>query len=105
MSSPGYKKMAGTFAVFISADFAKASPVERDGMVWTAQELHLEKLPSQHQIKTAVANVLALEGLEEYDMPKNGDVRRVESVGEEFIYFALIRGWIQLDKETSGDSS
>ena len=92
-----YKKMAGTSAVFLSADFAKASPIERDGMIWTAEELHLEQLPSQQQHKSAMANALALEGLEEYDIPNNGDVRRVESIGAEFIYFDLIRGWVQLN--------
>lgn len=87
--------MAGTSAVFLSADFAKASPVERDGMIWTAKELHLEQLPRQRQKKPTMANALALEGLEEYDIPNNGDVRWVESIGAEFIYFDLIRGWVQ----------
>ena len=95
MISPVYKKMAGTSAVFLSADFAKASPVERDGMIWTAKELHLEQLPRQRQKKPTMANALALEGLEEYDLPNNGDVRWVESIGAEFIYFDLIRGWVQ----------
>ncbi len=97
MAVPTYKKMAGTSSIFLSADFAKASPVERDGMIWTAEELHLEQLPHQRQQKSAMANTLALEGLEEYDMPDNGDVRRVESIGAEFIYFDLIPGWIQLN--------
>ncbi len=88
--------MAGTSAVFLSADFAKASPIERDGMIWTAKELHLEQLPYQRQQKSAMANALALEGLEDYDIPNNGDVRKVESIGVEFIYFDLIRGWVQL---------
>jgi hypothetical protein len=97
MIAPVYKKMAGTSAVFLSADFAKASPVERDGMIWTAEELYLEQLPRQRQQKSAMANALALEGLEEYDIPNNGDIRRVESLGVEFIYFDLIRGWVQLN--------
>ncbi len=101
MVAPVYKKMAGTSAVFLFADFAKASPVERDGMTWTAKELHLDKLPQPRQKKAAMANALALEGLEEYDMPNNGDVRRVESIGVEFIYFDLIRGWIQLNEKHS----
>lgn len=88
--------MAGTSAVFLSADFAKASPIEREGMTWTEKELHLEQLPHQQQQKSAMANALALEGLEDYDIPNNGDVRRVESIGTEFIYFDLIRGWVQL---------
>ncbi len=88
--------MAGTSAVFLSADFEKASPVERDGLIWSAEELHLDQLPKQRQQKLSMANVLALEGLEDYEMPANGDVRWVESVGSEFIYFDLIHGWIQL---------
>jgi len=97
MIAPVYKKMAGTSAVFLSADFAKASPVERDGMIWTAEELYLDQFPHQRQQKPAMANALALEGLEEYDIPSNGDIRRVESLGVEFIYFDLIRGWVQLN--------
>ena len=93
-----FKKMAGTSAVFLSADFAKASPVERDGMIWTAEELHLEQLPLHRQQQSAMANALALEGLEEYDPPNNGDIRRVESIDEDFIYFDLIRGWVQINQ-------
>ena len=89
--------MAGTSAVFLSADFEKASPVERDGMVWTSKELQLGNLPKQRQQKPSMANVLALEGLEDYDKPNNGDVRWVESIGAEFIYFDLVHGWIQLN--------
>jgi hypothetical protein len=44
-----YKTMAGTSAVFLSADYDKAKPVERDGLIWSAAELHLEQFPSQHQ--------------------------------------------------------
>ena len=98
MIAPVFKKMAGTSAVFLSADFAKASPVERDGMIWTAEELHLEQLPLQRQKQSAMANALALEGLEEYDPPNNGDIRRVESIDEDFIYFDLIRGWVQINQ-------
>ena len=32
-------------AAFFSAEFDQASPVERDRMVWTAEEPHLNKLP------------------------------------------------------------
>jgi hypothetical protein len=96
MLAPAYKKMAGTSAVFLSAAFANAAPVERDGMVWTAEELHLEQLPSQHQQKPEMANALALEDLEEYDIPTNGDVRRVESVNADFVYFDVIHGWVQI---------
>ena len=95
MRAPTYKKMAGTAAVFLSSEFDKASPVERDGMVWTAQELHLEKLPKEHHRKPMMQTVLALEGLEEYDKPEDGDIRRVDSVGSDFVYFQLISGWVQ----------
>jgi hypothetical protein len=44
-----YKTMAGTSAVFLSADYDKAKPVERDGLIWSAAELHLEQFPSQHK--------------------------------------------------------
>ena len=90
-----YKKMAGTAAVFLSTEFDKASPVERDGMVWTAEELHLDKLPTQQLRKPPMQTVLALEGLEEYDRPDDGDLRRVDSVGSDFVYFQLISGWVQ----------
>jgi hypothetical protein len=98
--APAYKKMAGTSAVFLSADFDKASPVERDGLIWSAAELHLEQFPSQHQRKPAMSTVLALEGLEEYDLPADGDLRQVESVGADFVYFSLIHGWIQITQQT-----
>jgi hypothetical protein len=65
-------------------------------MVWTAEELHLDQLPNLKQQKPAMPNVLALEGLEDYDMPHNGDIRRVESLKTEFVYFDLIHGWIQI---------
>ena len=97
MNALAYKKMAGTSAVFLSADFEKASPVERDGLIWTSEELQLENLPKQHQQKPPIANVLALEGLEDYDRPNNGDVRWVESIGAKFIYFDVIHGWVQLN--------
>jgi len=88
--------MAGT-----SAGFDKASPVERDGLEWTVEELHLDKLPTRHTQKSAMPTVLALEGLEYYDMPQNGDVRRVESLNTEFVYFDKIRGWIQKLKNSA----
>jgi hypothetical protein len=43
-----------------------------------------------------MSNALALEGLEDYDVPSNGDLRHVESMGVNFIYFEKIHGWIQL---------
>jgi hypothetical protein len=91
-----YKKMAGTAAVFLSTDFEKASPVERDGMIWSAEELHLENLPTEHHRKPSMQTVLALEGLEDYDQPENGDLRCVDAVGSDFVYFQQIGGWVQL---------
>jgi hypothetical protein len=90
-----YKKMAGTSAVFLIADFSKATPVERDGLSWSAEELHLHQLPKHRNGKSPMANALALEGLEDYDPPENGDLRYVESIGVEFIYFERLRGWVQ----------
>ena len=87
--------MAGTSAVFIEANFPNASPVERDGMQWTAKELHLENLPKNIQVKPALQNVIALEGLEDYDPPISGDKRKVESLGVEFLYIEQIKGWVQ----------
>lgn len=97
MESLLYKKMAGTSAVFLIADHSRASPVERDGMSWTPQELHLQDLPEQRNKQSAMANVLALEGLEEYDPPSNGDLRYVESVGADFVYYERLRGWVQVN--------
>lgn len=88
--------MAGTSAVFILDSYEGASPVERDGLSWSAEELHLQDLPSDQNNKPAMANVLALEGLEDYEPPENGDARRVESLDTNFIYFEKIRGWIQV---------
>ncbi len=96
MIAQKYKKMAGTSAVFLSADYDGASPVERDGMVWSAAELHLQQLSDQRQLKPPMSNAIALEGLEDYDMPQNGDVRTVESIGAQFVYFDVIHGWVQL---------
>lgn len=91
-----YKKMAGTSAVFVSTEYSHASPIERDGMVWTGSELHLEDLPNDRRHKASMSNALALEGLEDYDIPSSGDIRHVESMGINFIYFEKIHGWIQL---------
>jgi len=65
--------MAGSAAVSLSADFEKASPVEGDGMIWSAKELHIENLPKGLHRKPMMQTVLALEGLEECDKPENGD--------------------------------
>lgn len=96
-----YKKMAGTSAVFLAADFGQASPVERDGMEWSATELSLDQIPAQLNVKPDMATVLALEGLEEYDAPSHGDVRRVESVDARFVYLERIKGWVQLMSDQS----
>lgn len=88
MIAPVFKKMAGASAGLLSADFVKASPVERDGMSWTAEKLHLEQLPLQLQRQSAMANALTLEGLEKYAPQNYGDIRRVESIDE--VLFVLI---------------
>ena len=90
-----YKKMAGTSAVFLKAAYQGAAPVERDGMQWSAGELHLPEEWPVLALKPAMANVLALEGLEEYDPPAHGDVRMVNSLGVEFVYWQPVRGWVQ----------
>lgn len=91
-----YKKMAGTSAIFIPADFANASPVERDGMVWSDQELSMPSAPQLLQWKPPLASTLALEGLEEYDQPETGDARYVNNLGIAFVYISKIRGWVAL---------
>ena len=92
-----YKKMAGTAAVFILADNPKASPVERDGMVWSPEELKLYDLNVDvGQNRPSIANALALEGLEDYDPPTNGDIRYVDSLDADFIYVANTRSWVQV---------
>lgn len=96
-----YKKMAGTSAVFVCADLHADSPVERDGLVWGADELHLDEVPGQMRPQAPMANALALEGLEDYDPPANGDLRRVESLGADFVYLERIRAWVELQKASS----
>ncbi len=91
-----YKKMAGTSAVFIPADFNQASPVERDGLVWTAAELNMPESPQMLRWKTPLDSSLALEGLEEYDPPAPGDARYVVKLGIAFVYIGKIRGWVAL---------
>ncbi len=97
MQQNQYKKMAGTAAVFVLANNDKPSPVERDGMVWQADELHLNLQSTSTQHKPTMANALALEGLEEYDPPKGGDIRRVTSIEKDFIYIDAIKGWVQCE--------
>lgn len=91
-----YKKMAGTSAVFIPADFNHASPVERDGLVWTDSELSMPDVPQRLHWKAPLDSSLALEGLEEYDPPTAGDARYVTKLGIAFVYIGKIRGWVAL---------
>ncbi|ARN76385.1 hypothetical protein BST96_11795 [Oceanicoccus sagamiensis] len=88
--------MAGTSAVFVFADNAISSPVERDGMVWTGEELHLNELAQEFCKKPAMANALSLEGLEDYDPPEDGDLREVQSFGCHFVYLQRTHCWIQV---------
>jgi hypothetical protein len=92
-----YKKMAGTAAVFIVADKHANSPVERDGMVWSADELKIQSLPEQLTTKDAMASTLALEGLEDYDPPSDGDVRKVGALAVNFVYIGAIKGWVETE--------
>ena len=91
-----YKKMAGTAAVFVSADKHANTPVERDGMIWSAEELHLSSLPGQLNEKANMATTLALEGLEEYDPAQHGDVRYVDALQASLAYVEPIKGWVEL---------
>lgn len=91
-----YKKMAGTSAVFIPAEYSHASPVERDGLIWTDAELHFPTTPQQLRWKAPLDTSLALEGLEEYDPPSAGDARYVHNLGLGFVYIGTIRGWVAL---------
>lgn len=91
-----YKKMAGTSAVFIPVTFAHASPVERDGLIWSDSELHMPEHPQPLTWKTPLDTSLALEGLEEYDPPTAGDARYVHNLGLGFVYIGQIRGWVAL---------
>lgn len=91
-----YRKMAGTAAVFVDEALQAQCPVESNGMVWNASELAIDELASEHSRKPNMANVLALEGLEDYDPATPGDVRHVDSLDLDFIYHEKIRGWVQV---------
>ena len=91
-----YKKMAGTSAVFLRADFDSPSPVERDGLTWTDTELSMPSSPHTLKWKPPIESALALEGLEEYDPPSNGDARYVNKLGIALVYIGKIRGWVAL---------
>lgn len=91
-----YKKMAGTSAVFVPADLSGPSPIERDGLAWTATEL---SMPSSRQAlhwKPPIDSALALEGLEDYDPPAAGDARYVANLGIALVYIGKIRGWVAI---------
>jgi hypothetical protein len=91
-----YKKMAGTSAVFISEDFSYASPVERDGLVWTDAELGMPSSPQTLKWMPPLESTLALEELEEYDPANDGDARYINNLGIALVYIGKIRGWVAL---------
>ncbi len=78
-STMHYKKMAGTAAVFVLADQHANKPVERQGEIWSAQELHLDTTQAALTSKTSMARSIALEDMERYDQPRPGDVREVSA--------------------------
>ncbi|UTF59146.1 hypothetical protein [Gilvimarinus sp. DA14] len=90
-----YKKMAGTCAVFIDENDSNSSAQERDGLVWSAAELHVQEIPAQLTRKEPMQNSLSLEGLEDYDPPSHGDVRLMQCVNSDFVYIAPAKAWVQ----------
>ncbi|MDO6746559.1 hypothetical protein [Gilvimarinus sp. 1_MG-2023] len=90
-----YKKLAGTSAVFIDENNPNSSAQERDGLTWTATELHLQEIPDQLTRKEPMANSLSLEGLEDYDPPHHGDLRLVQCINADFVYVAPTKAWVQ----------
>ncbi len=94
-----YKKMAGTAAVFVASGEHADRPVERDGLSWSAKELHLYDLKVPKLIrKEPVASILVLEGLEDYDPAQSGDVRHVNSLQADMLYVPDIKGWVEIDR-------
>jgi hypothetical protein len=91
-----YKKMAGTSAVFVAADHGGPLPVERDGMAWTGQELGLDSCSRVLHWREPMDSSLALEGLEEYDRPAQGDARYVDKLRTAFVYINKIHGWVEI---------
>lgn len=91
-----YKKIAGTSAIFIPADFAHSSPIERDGLVWTDAELSMPSTPQALHWQPPLESTLALEGLEEYNPAKDGDARYINNLGIALVYIGKIRGWVAL---------
>ena len=100
MKQRTYKKMAGTSAVFILTNFDSPSPVERDGLTWTDSELSMPTSPKTLQWKPPIDSALALEGLEEYDPPCDGDARYVNKLGIALVYIGQIQGWVALTEYT-----
>lgn len=96
MNHRTYKKMAGTSAIFIPVEFSSASPVERDGLVWTDIELNMPNNPMPLQWQEPLASTLALEGLEEYAPPSPGDARYISNIGIAFVYVGETRAWVAL---------
>ena len=96
MNQRTYKKMAGTSAVFILAEFDSPSPVEREGLTWTDSELSMPTNPQKVCWKPPIDSALALEGLEEYDPPSDGDARYVNKLGIALVYISQIQGWVAL---------
>lgn len=90
-----FKKMAGTCAVFIDENDLHSSAQERDGLTWSATELHLEQIPEHLTRKEPMQNSLSLEGLEDYDPPSHGDVRLMQCVNSDFVYIAPAKAWVQ----------
>ncbi len=93
-----YKKMAGTSAVFVMSDGHANKPVDVQGMIWSADELHLETKPAILNNKPAMATSLALEGLESYDPASHGDAREVTALDAQFVYIEPIKGWVEITK-------
>lgn len=91
-----YKKMAGTSAIFIPADFSSSSPVERDGLAWTDAELSMPSAPQPLHWQPPLESTLALEGLEEYNPANDGDARYINNLGIALVYIGKIRGWVAL---------
>lgn len=96
MTPRTYKKMAGTSAIFLTADFDTPSPIERDGLSWTESELSMPSERQRLHWKPPMDSALALEGLEEYDPPSEGDARYVTKLGIALVYIKKIKGWVAL---------
>ncbi|MGI1679817.1 MAG: hypothetical protein K6L75_13835 [Cellvibrionaceae bacterium] len=65
-------------------------------MIWSANELHLETMPTTLSEKPAMATSLALEGLESYEPANHGDSREVTALDAQFVYIEPIKGWVEI---------